>query len=382
MRKLFWFLINLFVISFSKADAQKRESPVEILNRLELENIRCWDNDTICVLSFEDNIHKLRDVGIQSIIRQLPDMQKTVYIVLLHNGTPELLLFSVSGKNNPKEWKVSYYTDKYWNEIKQFNESNSSLFKFELVFYPEIKFRNIKLEKMYDWMVNISPAIQFSAWKGMLFTGQVIFPVVNQYGEQYSQIRPGILAVSQRLRLPLRLFVKTTVGTFTRDRWGVDLKLFHPLKNERFAFRAQAGLTGSSTWWKWNWYYSSPKRLTWSLGGQYYNPRYQVQTMLHVSRYLAGDHGVRMDMMRHFRYTTIGLYGLKTNKSSWNGGFYFSVALPPYKRKHNKIRVATADYFTMEYNAKVESYYGNSYKTSPDENFSKDNLNPYYILAD
>lgn len=380
MWKQFLFLILPVAFSFQEIHAQTRTTLESELLRIGLENVSVLDTDTACILMFEDNVHRLKDIGIQSVIRELPDLGKPLYIILLENNVPKLLLSSPSGSTHPEAWTASYDTDAHWKHIRRSERNNSSLFKFDLVFYPEIKFRNIKLEKMYDWVVNISPAIEFSAWKGMQFTGQVIFPLVNQYGEQYKQIRPGIIALSQQMRLPYRWFAQATVGTFTRDRWGADLKVFRPFKNERFAVRMQAGLTGASSWWNWHWYYSLPKRLTWSIGGQYYNPRYQVQTMLRVSRYLAGDYGVRADMMRHFRYTTIGFYGLKTNKSKWNGGFYFTVCLPPYKQKRSKVRVTTADYFNMEYNAKADLYYGHSYKTSPGENFSEENFNPYYIL--
>ena len=380
MWRFFFFLPLLSVFTFRGMEAQTCAGLDRELVRLGMENVFVLDTDTGCILAFEDNVHRLRDLGMQEIIRQLPVQGKSVRIILLENNIPELMLFSATGSNKPEEWTASYDIGTDWKNIRQLSRSNSSLFKFDLIFYPEIKFRNIKLEKMYDWMVNISPAIEFSAWKGMRFTGQVIFPLINQYGEQYKQIRPGIITVSQQVRFPYRWFAKATVGTFTRDRWGADIKIFRPFKNERFAFRAQAGLTGTSSWWNWRWYYSLPKRLTWSAGGQYYNPCYQVQTMLRVSRYLAGDYGVRADMMRHFRYTTVGFYGIKTNKGKWNGGFYFTVALPPYKQKRNKFRVTTAGYFDIEYNAGADLYYGQSYKTSPGENFSEENFNPYFIL--
>lgn len=373
-------LVFPFAFSFQPIHAQPPATIASDLLRSGLENVRVLDTDTACILVFEDNVNRLKNVGIQAVIRQLPVLGKPVYIVLLENNVPKLLLFSSTGSHIPEEWTASYDTDPLWKNVCRSKKANSSLFKFDLVIYPEIKLRNIKLEKMYDWVVNISPAIEFSAWKGMHFTGQVIFPLVNQYGQAYSQIRPGIIAVSQQMRFPYRWDAKATVGTFTRDRWGADIKLFRPFRNERFALRMQAGLTGVSSWWNWKWYYSLPERLTWSVGGQYYNPRYQVQTMLRISRYLAGDYGVRADMMRHFRYATVGFYGIKTNKSTWNGGFYVSVVLPPYKQKRNKVRVTTAGYFDLEYDAKVDFYYGLNYKTSPGESFSEDKFNPYYIL--
>ena len=36
-----------------------------------------------------------------------------------------------------------------------------------------------------------------------------------------------------------------TVGAFNGDRYGGDLKLFHPFKNEHFSIEARLGVTGT-----------------------------------------------------------------------------------------------------------------------------------------
>lgn len=381
--KLIFLTSFLFLLSFVAGFAQSASMFEEALTKAGIENVSCLENDSVYIITIENNIWKLKGAGIHTVINLLPVSNKPVRIIVLDNNIPGLLLSS-PGKDdwNIKNWSVSYQTDSWWKEIKHNNYKNSSLFKFDVVLYPEIYFRNIKLYKMYDWVVNISPALKFSAWRGMKFTGQVIFPVINQYGESYKQVRPGFVTLSQQLRFRHQWFAKATAGIFNRDRWGADLRIFHPLSNERFALRMQAGLTGTSSFWNWKWYYSNPKRLTWNMGGQYYNPRYNVQCMINGGRYLAGDYGARVDVMRHFRYSTIGFYGVKTNKSVWNGGFYFTVALPPYKQKRNRVRITTADYFNFEYSAEANFYYGQMYKTSPQENSSEGNFNPFFIKSE
>lgn len=345
-----------------------------------VENVACIENDSAYVFTIENNIWKLKGFGLCAIIRKLPICYKPVRIIVLDNAVPWLMISLPSANSETlRDISVSYQLDSYWNEIKNNRMDNSSFFKFDIIVYPEISFRNIKLEKMYDWLINISPALEFSVWRGMKFTGQVVFPLVNQYGEQYKQVRPGYLNISQQLRIPYNWFAKITAGVFNQERWGLDLKVFHPFTNERFALKMRAGLTGSSSFWNWQWYYSVPKRLTWNVGGQYYNPRYNVQCQINGGRYLAGDYGIRIDIMRHFRHSTVGFYGLKTNKSEVNGGFYFTVALPPYKQKRNKFRITTAGYFNLEYNAGADFYYGRTYKTSPGENVSQENFNPFFI---
>lgn len=375
-------LLLLLLLFPSITSAQTKEIMEKVLLDNGMENVSCMENDSVCILTLENNVWRINGVGLQHIITQLPERSKPVRIILVENNIPQVMLSAAQSNGNTKNWTVSYNLDKEWKKISHQKKQNSSLFKFDLVVYPDIAFRNIKLERMYDWLVNISPAIEFSAWKGMKFTGQVIFPLVNQYGEQYKEIRPGFLTLSQQVRLPSQWFAKATVGIFDQNRWGADLKVFHPFRNERFALRMQAGLTGASSFQQWQWYYSTPKRITYSLGTQYYNPRYNVQCNLSAGRYLAGDYGARADLMRHFRYTTIGFFGIKTNRSEWNGGFYFTIALPPYKQKRNRVRVTTAPYFDIEYNQGADFYYGKTYKTDPGENPSHSNFNPYFIKSE
>ena len=51
--------------------------------------------------------------------------------------------------------------------------------------------------------------------------------------------------------------------------------------------------------------------MTWALGANFYYPHYNVQASLKVEQYLLGEKGVRFDLIRHFRYASIGFYAMK-----------------------------------------------------------------------
>lgn len=46
--------------------------------------------------------------------------------------------------------------------------------------------------------------------------------------------------------------------------------------------------------------------MTWSVGGYFYWPQYNVETTMKLEQYLLGEKGVRIDIIRHFRYASIG----------------------------------------------------------------------------
>ena len=175
------------------------------------------------------------------------------------------------------------------------------------------------------------------------------------------------------------------MGNFNQNRWGMDLTLFRPFTRgwlQYFALRGEVGLTGSSYFYDWEWHYGPTKLFTWNVGGSYYNPQYNVQCDLRVEKFLAGDIGVRADMTRHFKRTSIGFYVMKNDRDNVDGGFHFSILIPPMKLKRGRhIRVAPAKYFNLEYKAAGLFYNGRSYKTLPGQNRAEDNFNPNYIKS-
>ena len=130
-------------------------------------------------------------------------------------------------------------------------------------------------------------------------------------------------------------------------------------------------------------HYGKHQRITWSLGGSFYWPKYNTQISLKAEQYLLHEVGGRIDLIRHFRYCSIGFYAMKAQGALKNGGFRFQVALPPYKYKRKYARVTTSDNWGMSYNAGNERYYYKNYYALPEDNMMKQNqFNPYFIKSE
>ncbi|MDP3435918.1 MAG: hypothetical protein Q8S04_01605, partial [Bacteroidales bacterium] len=79
------------------------------------------------------------------------------------------------------------------------------------------------------------------------------------------------------------------------------------------------------------------------------------------------------EIIRYFKNAAIGFYvqSLQFEDYLINGGFFFSISLPPYKHNRSKrVRVTTADHFSIEYIARPYPQRGRMYFTSPDESSS------------
>ena len=318
---------------------------------------------------------------------------KPCRLIFLDNNIPQISLYyqPVIGDSIPEinrqDWEVSYNLGKNWRQATKGKKKNGSLFKVDIVVYPELYFKNVVITQIYQVLFNLSPAIEVSLWKGMKLTAQMILPIYNDgYPDGYKKVRPGFVELAQSVRLPYNTFARLVIGHFNNDRYGVDLQMTHHLIwDERFTIEGRVGYTGTGYWDGFTLHYGTKRRVTWSVGGSFYWPKYNVETSLKVEQYLLGEKGVRVDCIRHFRYASIGFYAMKADGVKANGGFRFQIALPPYKYKRKGYipRVTTSNNFGIAYNAGNEQYYYKGYKAAPYENIMQNNsFNPYFIKSE
>ena len=318
---------------------------------------------------------------------------KPCRLIFLDNNIPQISLYyqPVIGDSIPEinrqEWNISYNLGKNWKQTTKGKKKNGSLFKVDIVVYPELYFKNVVITQIYQVLFNLSPAIEVSLWKGMKLTAQMILPIYNDgYPDGYKKVRPGFVELVQSIRLPYNTFARLAIGHFNNDRYGVDLQMTHHLIwDERFTIEGRVGYTGTGYWDGFTLYYGTKRRVTWSVGGSFYWPKYNVETSLKVEQYLLGEKGVRIDCIRHFRYASIGFYAMKADGIKANGGFRFQITLPPYKYKRKGYipRITTSNNFGIAYNAGNERYYYKGYKATPYENIMQNNsFNPYFIKSE
>ncbi len=314
-------------------------------------------------------------------------------MIILDNNVPQISLYyqpitndSVSEVDR-RDWVVSYNLGDDWRKITRGKKLNSSLFKVDVVIYPELSLKNLVITQIYQVLFNLSPAIEISFWKGMKLTAQMVFPIYNDgYGTRYGKIHPGFLALQQTVRLPYNIWGTLAVGTFNSDRYGIDLQMRHVLLiDERFSIEGGVGLTDPYYWNGFKCIYNTKHRITWNLGASFYWPQFNVQTSLKAEQYLLGEKGIRLDVMRHFRYATIGFYAMKAKGAKSNGGFRFQIALPPYKYKRRGYipRITPSKNMGLAYNAGNEQFYYRTYRVAPGNNIMQGNsFNPYYIKSE
>ena len=377
---------------------ENHKNAVDELVKQGFENVRLVENEDECIYTIENNIYKAQGVGIAKAIdiiqkHGLPT-DKRCKVIVTHLEVPELSLTYHPNRNDSTEtddkacWQTSYEIGQSWNSIKKEKAKNCSRFKVDILVYPQLSFMNLIITQIYQVLFTLNPAIEVSLWPGMKFTGQLIVPVYNDgYGYLQDKIHPGFITLSQRFRLPFNIRGKATIGYFNVDRYGADLMLFYPLKDERFSLEGRIGSVAIGYWDGFNLHYDTEFSTTWSLGANFYWPRYNTSFSLKGEKYLMGEKGVKFEMIRHFRYASVGFYAQKAKEAKSNGGFRIQVLLPPYKYKRfkNKYipRLNTSYNMGIVYNAGNERYYYRQYRSAANENIMNDNrFNPYFIKSE
>ncbi|MBQ3191068.1 MAG: hypothetical protein IJB61_07515 [Bacteroides sp] len=382
----------------AEKNMNNKETTLKKLVDMGFENIRCTDTESERIYTIENNVYKTQGAGIAKAIeviqsQGLPE-NKPCKVIVTHLEIPELSLTyhpttkkdSISNESKTN-WETSYNING-WNEVKREKTINNSRFKVDILIYPQLSFKNLIITQIYQVLFTINPAIEVSFWPGMKFTGQIIVPIYNDgYGYYQDKVRPGFITISQRFRLPYNIKGKATIGFFNMDRYGADLTLFYPFKDERFSLEGRIGMSAIGYWEGFRLHYDTDYSLTWAVGANFYWPKYNTQFSLKGEQYLMGEKGVKFEMIRHFRYTSIGFYAMKAKDANSNGGFRFQVLLPPYKYKRFKNRyiprVNTSNQMGIVYNAGNEQYYYRQYRSEANENIMNNNsFNPYFIKSE
>ena len=398
-----WFYTIATVLSFGfpqsmrGQEVQTGNETIEELISMGFENVRCTENENERIYTIENNVYKAQGFGIAKAIeiiqRQGLPSGKQCKVIVTHLEVPEMSLtyrpstenesLSTSGNTG---WETSYDIDG-WEDIRKEKAKNSSRYKVDLLVYPQLSYKNLIITQIYQALFTLNPAVEVSFWPGMKFTGQLIIPVYNDgYGIYQDKVHPGFITLSQSFRLPYNIKGKATLGYFNADRYGADLMIFRPFKaDERFSLEGRLGFVGIGYWDSFKLHYDTDMTWTWTVGANFYWPRYNTQFCLKGEQYLMKDKGVKFEMIRHFRYASVGFYAMKGKEANSNGGFRFQVLLPPYKQKRHKLipRVSTSYNMGIAYNAGNEQFYYKQYRSETNENIMNNNsFNPYFIKTE
>lgn len=230
----------------------------------------------------------------------------------------------------------------------------------------ELNYRDIFHNKVYEFLINLTPGIKWYMGKGWQAAGQAYIPIYNDYGVYYKRVRLNMAVLSKESHWKGCWFLKASGGLFGNERYGLDLKGMF-LVNDWLAVEAQAGWTGFCSMAA-GWHASTPKRWIALAGADVYLNRYDTQFRLRGGRYVYKDYGAQLEVLKHFKHCTVTVYGEYSDQWGKNAGFKVIMMIPPYKRKQRKVNVRPASNFRFTNDFMAYTYANLMYITDPEEN--------------
>jgi hypothetical protein len=229
---------------------------------------------------------------------------------------------------------------------------NSSFGRFDISAGPSF---TVELEQIDDAMrgqFNIVPQVEAALTKGVLTTAQLVVPVVDEFEEEASGVRPGRVTLDwlHRHGATVGLF---RAGLLNPARYGLSLEAGGWAWEDRLLLTAKGDFTGKLALLEGIWEYSDISVFTYSIGAQYMYPFLDVAVTASFGRFLGEEQGGRLDLRRALGELEIGFYAIKTESESL-GGILVDVPLPLNRySKPSALRFKTVPSLTWEYRSKV-----------------------------
>ena len=103
-------------------------------------------------------------------------------------------------------------------------EYNSSHTGFDITLKPTEATSFGQFTDPVKWQLNIVPGIRTSFWKGMSFKYEMIVPIHNELSAMEDTVQTGLAVFNQTVRFPNSVFVSTSFGYFSLNRYGLDIE--------------------------------------------------------------------------------------------------------------------------------------------------------------
>ncbi|MEI6434098.1 MAG: hypothetical protein WCP32_04575 [Bacteroidota bacterium] len=392
-----FYIMMLFILStmWCFADTIPDVKCIEIaLVKKGYENITIFTRSDTLFVDAENRLYRWYPKAYADMIEIIMPFtlrKTTVCLTILRQGIPMVMLTlpklawedGMNGKLNREAFSSLLQTTLNISSgrRKEFRQTGANTFfnKIDLVVYPQVKIQLGNWDDPFKSQFNLAPAFEISFLRGMNMMAQVIIPLQNDLEPNGNTIRPGLITISQTMRFPHNFFGTVSVGYFTRNRYGINAEARKFFLNGKINLGLNGGLTGYAELIDQQWTYSTVNLFTWFADAAYRWARYDLTLKAGYGNFLNGSAGWRMDAYRQFREVTIGFFALETD-GFLNGGFYFSIPLPPgkYSTQH-ALRIRPESYFSWEYRARGMSEAGRSYSTGNSLSDLFHNINPDYL---
>ena len=333
--------------------------------------VGCSEGKT--VVEYENRRYRSQPMGVGVVLAlataERPDVRSIVLILKRRNVplvqiacVPEDYRGFIAGTVSSSEFASRLEVSRSlgsWDGYRT-AEGNRSYFKVDAVVGPQVK---ALFGRAGDWarlQINVVPRVSMRMAKGLALTTQVILPLENELGafdKSGDYVRPGRSLVSGVVRLPRNTFLWGSLGYFDLERYGFSAEGLWTTSDGRFSLGGLLGLTGFQAYQD-GWQHSELSDWTYLLRSKYRWTSVDLSITGTVGRFLYGDVGGRLDLVRTFGEVSLGFFGIRTTANRYGkliGGFSVRVPIyPPRRRAPGRFRIGVPRSFPWAYRYRGE----------------------------
>lgn len=264
----------------------------------------------------------------------------------------------------------------------QSSEINPSLFKFDVALSPGWKAQFARPGDPAQLQFNFLGDFSFVPTPGMQVNGQLVVPFYNEFQRREGQSRLGQVHINQFFKLSHRTFLSLGAGIFEYECYGISSRIRRFLWHDRLSFSARLDYLQTQNLDKWLPINSpSENNLSYLVQADYRFEPVDFRARITWGRYLLGDKGWRIDVLRKFKELELGFMGVWSKTLEFLTGMTVRIPFPISKQAHpGRVRLCSPKAVSWSYRY-VPCFDGFILNTGEGFEDIADQLTPSFIRA-
>jgi hypothetical protein len=332
------------------------------------EGVRTFHDGTAAVLKYENRVfrYEMKALGFAASVgtRGLPD-ETRLKIVPANRGIAILEVSASAGDWNAF-LKGSLTAREFQTRVRVRqpgaddlpdlesgpppSETGSSQWKADFGIRPLAEIQLGIADNPFEAGLWLAPEVTMSPLPGALLTGQVIIKLRDEFDAFARDVAPGRTTLSFWGRLPGSIAAVASAGYFPGNRYGIAWEAGRFIGNGWLELRLAGDYSGFLKFSRGDRVLYSDLKAWSGLGSAILrSPSIDVELNVTGGRFIHGDRGGRVDLLRHFGEADFGFFAIKTNEGAV-GGFRINVPLPVERQlRPARFRPVMVPSFPFEY---------------------------------
>lgn len=289
------------------------------------ENVFVSEVEGTIVIGYENRRFRFEPKGcseVMKIIDQVVEQDRDIMLIIFRNKIPLLFIeYNTLSFSNFISNKIS--SNEFFEELQVASEkpefekykavrTNRSEFKADVALGPNVSLQFGDWDRNVQSNINLIPELNTMLTKGLTLTAQALVPLYNNFlipEQAETQIRPGIIALNQMIRLEDNVFLNASLGYFTRSRAGFDIELRKYFGEGNFSLSLNTGYTVYKSFSpKLIEYFEDDNYFTGIVSAEYRYCPYDLTFGVKAGNFLYNNIAARFDLLRQFGERKVVVY--------------------------------------------------------------------------